>query len=308
MNNVKILPSLLIFAEVANKQSFTLAARQLGMSKSAVSQQLKRLEQHLGQQLLSRHTRGMSLTAAGEKLLSRCELLRDQVDLAFEELDNNKESPSGPFAITIPHSCERDIVIPALGQLCIEFPNIKPRVVVSDEVLDLIENNLDIALYGGELKDSNYRALPAGTVSEIFCATPAYVQKYGQAHRPDDLRKHRMIATSWQTNTLAIFKNSDLTEKTSLNIDYFASTNTLPAAQNMVLQGMGVALLPEFSSQALMASGDLVRVLPDYQGWQWPFYMIHRFHGEKPIHVTRFYQLVKYFFSKANSNRPRVVT
>jgi LysR family transcriptional regulator, transcriptional activator for aaeXAB operon len=177
MNNIKMLPSLLIFAEVSKQQSFTLAAKQLGMSKSAVSQQVKRLEIQTGQQLLSRHTRGMSLTTAGEKLLSRCELLQDQVNLAFAEIDSSKETPSGVFSITIPHSLEREIVIPALSQLCIEFPNIQPRLLVSDQMQDLIKNNLDVALSFGELKDSHYRALPVGVVGEIICASAVYVQR-----------------------------------------------------------------------------------------------------------------------------------
>lgn len=301
MNNIKLLPSLLMFAEVANKQSFTSAAKQLGMSKSAISQQVKRLEQHLGQQLLSRHTRGMSLTAAGEKLLNRCELLRNQVELAFEELNHSKETPSGTFSLTIPHALERDIVIPALNQLCIEFPGIEPKILVTDEVLDLIQGNLDVAIYGGELKDSNYRALPVGTMSEVFCATPTYVQKHGQMDKPNELLNQRLIAAPWQTSPLAIYKNNALSDKISIKLNYFANTNTLTSALEMVSQGMGVALLPELLIQTPIANGGLVRVLPKYQGCQWPFYMIHRFHGEKPVHVTRFYQLVKHFFSKANA-------
>jgi len=302
MNNINLLPSLLIFAEIANKRSFTLAAKQFGMSKSAISQQLKRLEEEIGQQLLSRHTRGMSLTAAGERLLSRCELLRDQVDLAFEELNHSKETPSGTFALTVPHTCERDIVIPALSQLCKEFPQIEPDLMVTDDIKDLIQDNLDVAIYGGELKDSNYRALPIGTVSEIFCATPAYVQKYGTLTKINDLHAHNIIATPWQKGALAVYMNNALAEKISVNLNYFAKTNTLPSALEMVLYDMGVALLPEFVIQSAVANGRLARVLPKYQGWQWPFYMIHRFHGEKPIHVSRFYQLVKHFFSKANTN------
>ncbi|VAW71271.1 hypothetical protein MNBD_GAMMA10-835 [hydrothermal vent metagenome] len=301
MNNIKILPSLLIFAEVANRQSFTLAAKHLGMSKSAISQQLKRLEQGIGQQLLSRHTRGMSLTAAGEKLLSRCELLRDQVDLAFEELNNSKEMPSGTFALTIPHAFEKGIVIPALRQLCIEFPQIEPEILVTDETKDLIKNNLDVAIYGGSLKDSNYRALPIGTVSEYFFATPAYTQKYGQLRKIDDLLKHQIIATSWQKGFLDIYKNNELSEYITVSCNFFAKTNTLPSALEMVLHDMGIALLPEFIVQPKFANENLVRILPEYQGRQWPFYMVHRFHGEKPLHITRFYQLVKHFFSKANT-------
>jgi DNA-binding transcriptional LysR family regulator len=302
MNNINLLPSLLIFAEIANKRSFTLAAKQFGMSKSAISQQLKRLEEEIGQQLLSRNTRGMSLTTAGERLLSRCELLRDQVDLAFEELNHSKETPSGTFALTVPHTCERDIVIPALSQLCKEFPQIEPDLMVTDDIKDLIQDNLDVAIYGGELKDSNYRALPIGTVSEIFCATPAYVQKQGPLTKIDDLHAHNIIATPWQKDALAVYMNNALAEKISVSLNYFAKTNTMPSALEMVLYDMGVALLPEFVIQSEFASGRLLRVLPQYQGWQWPFYMIHRFHGEKPIHISRFYQLVKHFFSKANTN------
>lgn len=196
MNNIKQLSALLIFAEVANRQSFTGAAKYFGMSKSAISQQIKRLEQDIGQQLLSRHTRGMALTATGEKLLRRCELLRDQVGLAFEELNHSKEVPSGTFAVTIPHSCEKDIVIPAISQLCLEFPEIEPKILVTDEPKDLIQNKLDVAIYAGELKDSNYRALPIGKIGEYFCASPTYRQRNGQPANVDELQNHRLIATS----------------------------------------------------------------------------------------------------------------
>jgi len=295
-----MLPALLMFAEVAKQQSFTLAAKHLGMSKSAVSQQIKRLEEHIGQQLLSRHTRGMSLTASGEKLLARCELLQDQVNLAFDELSSTKETPSGVFAITVPHSCEKDVVIPALNQLCIEFPNIEPKVLVTDEVKDLIKENLDISLHFGELKDSNYRALPIGSVGEIICASPVYLQKHGPIKTLDDLKRQRWIAAPWQKNSLALYKNSALAKSTTLEIPFFASTNTLPTTLEMVLHDMGMALLPEFTLQKNISDGRIVRVLPTFQGRQWPFYMVHRFQGEKPIHITRFYQLVKHFFAKAN--------
>ena len=302
MNNIKRIPSLLIFAEVANQRSFTQAAKKLGMSKSAVSQQVKRLEEDIGQQLLSRNTRGMSLTATGERLLDRCELLRDHADLAFEELNHSKEMPSGTFAITFSHPPEKDIIIPALKQLCLEFPKIKPVILVTDEPLDLIQNNLDVAIYAGELKDSNYRALPIGTASEVFCATPRYIQKQGLLTVPNDLLKHRFIATAWQKSIVPVFKNDALAEKISVTLDFFAKTNTQPCTLDMVLLDMGIASLPEYTIQTALTNGQLVRALPDYQGRQWPFYLVHRFQGEKPIHISRFYQLVKHFFNKASAN------
>jgi len=302
MNELKLLPSLLVFAEVANTKSFTQAANRLGMSKSAISQHVKRLEQHIGQQLISRNTRGMSLTATGERLLMRCELLRDQVDLALEELTITKAMPSGPFAITFPHSCEKDIVIPALKQLCIEFPKIEPRVVVSDKVLDLIQDKLDVAISAGDLKDSNYRALPVGSAPEVLFASPGYIHKSGAIKVPEDLKQHRWIPAPWHSDTINLYKDNALNQKLPLKLQAFAQVNALPGVVEMVLQNMGVTLLPEYAVQEAIKEGNIVRVLPHYQGRQWPFYFIHRFHGEKPLHVTRFYQLVKYYFVKANQS------
>ena len=299
MNNIKLLPSLLIFAEVAQQSSFTQAALRLGMSKSAVSQQVKRLEEEIGQKLLSRHTRGMSLTAAGKTLLERCELLQDQANLAFQELDSGQQKPSGEFAITIPHSCERLIVMPALRQLCIEFPDIQPRVVVSDEVRDLIDDKLDLSLTFGNLKDSSYRALPIGSVGEIICANPIYLNQHPPVKSLEDLKQHRWISAPWQTDQINLYRNDSLAEKIELQIVFFAQTNTLPSTVEMALHGMGMILLPEFAVQLHIESGHLTRVLPSHQGRQWPFYMVHRFDANKPVHVTRFYQLIQHFFNKA---------
>jgi len=300
MNNLKVLPSLLIFARVAKEQSFTEAAKQLDMSKSAVSQQVKRLEAHLGQQLLSRHTRGMSLTSAGSKLLDRCELLQDQVELALQAVDSSKNAPSGVFAVTTPYSCEKDIVIPALHQLCLEFPNIQPSILVSDEVQDLIKNKLDVALSFGELKDSQYRALPVGSVGEILCASSVYTQKNGPFKELAELEKQRWIPAPWQRQGLAVYEQGDSGKRHDLKVSFAASVNTMPTTVEMVLQGMGMALLPLFAVQELLATGRLTQVLPQYQGRQWPAYMVHRFQNDKPLHVTRFYELVKHFFAKAS--------
>ena len=296
-----MLAPLLTFAEVANKQSFTLAAANLGMSKSAVSQQVKRLEEHAGLQLLSRHTRGMSLTAAGERLLGRCELLQEQVNLAFEEITSSKEMPSGPFSITLPHSCETDIVIPALNQLCIEFPQLEPKVVVTDMTQDLIQDKLDVAIYAGELKDSNYRALSIGASDEVFCASPIYLQKHGPINTLEDVKKLRWISAPWQKTPIALHQADSPSQQQLLELNGFLETNTLTSTLEMVLREMGIALLPEFVLQNAFKDGRLVRVLPQYYGRHWPFHLVHSFHGEKPIHVTRFHQLVKYFFDKANA-------
>jgi len=303
MNNIKMLPALLAFAEVAKQQSFTRAAEQLGMSKSAVSQQVKRLEEQIGQQLLSRHTRGMSLTATGQTLLARCELLQDQVNLAFEAIDSSKATPSGPFAITLPHACEHDIVMPALKQLCVEFPQLEPTLLVSDEPQDLIANKLDVAIFAGDLPDSHYRALPIGTAREILCASPQYAQKHAPIKSVEHLQRLRWVAAPWQDSSITLFDGQSMAskrEKIELPVTFAAHSNTLPSALALVRFDMGAALLPEFVLQEGLATGELQQLLPSHSGRQWPFYMVHRFQGDKPLHVTRFHQLLSHYFAKAS--------
>lgn len=300
MNSVKLAPLLLIFVEVANKRSFTSAAKKLGLSKSAVSQQIKRLEESTGQQLLMRNTRGVELTAVGKTLLARSELLSEQLSMTLIELDNAKSEPSGRFKVSIPPFFESEIIIPVLRQLSLEFPKINPEVVVTGQWQDLIENNLDAAIFGGNIPDCDYRALSIGKVSEIFCASPRYLKQQGELKSIDQLSNHHYIATPWQHDNLQLF-NNEQTDNFQITIDGYAKANTLTTVHEMVLNDMGVALYPEFLAQADLASGRMVRVLPEVRGRAWHFYFLHQYKSEKPIHVSRFYQLLTYYFNKSNT-------
>jgi DNA-binding transcriptional LysR family regulator len=213
MNNIKLFPSLLVFSEVARRESFTKAANALKLSKSAVSQHISRLEDAIEMQLLRRNTRGVSTTAIGKKLLARCELLQDQIDLAFVELSNAEQAPSGKFSITLPHGLEKDVGVPALSQLCREFPGLEPEVLISDDKKDLINHQLDVAIYGGEPDDSNYRALPIGTMKEIFCASPNYLQRRGTPESFEGLLQHDWIAASWQSTPASVFEDTPQASK-----------------------------------------------------------------------------------------------
>ncbi|WP_204369132.1 LysR family transcriptional regulator [Methylocucumis oryzae] len=168
MNNIRHLNKLMVFAAVAQKGSFTQAAQLLGITKSAASQHIRQLESAMGIRVLNRSTRGVSLTALGEKLLLRCQLLEDHVEQVFAEITNASGDPQGRFAVTFPHSLEMGVVLPALEQLCNEYPRLEPVLIASDNTLDLIANQLDVALHVGALPDSGYRAIPVGTMTEIF--------------------------------------------------------------------------------------------------------------------------------------------
>ncbi|MDW6003295.1 LysR family transcriptional regulator [Vibrio mangrovi] len=297
MNSVKLAPLLLIFVEVANKRSFTEAARKLGLSKSAISQQIKRLEDALGQQLLVRNTRGVILTTVGEALLARSELLSEQLSLTLKELESSKAQPTGKFKISIPPFLEKDIVIPAISQLCLEFPGITPEVVVTGRWQDLVEHELDAAVFGGDLRDCDYRALSIGKVAEIFCASPRYLQRHAPVKHLEQLSEHRIIATPWQHDELQLFDNNQ-TNRRLFCVTHSAKATSLTTILEMALHDMGIVLFPEFLVQTELMQQRLVRVLPEIQGRAWHFYFLHQYQGEKPKHVSRFYELLKYYFDK----------
>jgi len=250
--------------------------------------------------VLNRTTRGISTTALGEKLLSRCHVLKDQVDLVLKDIANAEENPQGRFAITLPHSLECNVVMPAIEQLCLEYPGIEPELIVSDSSLDLVENNLDVAIHAGELTDSSYRALPIGTLTEIFCATPLYLNKNIMPVKLTDLAQLKWIATSWQKQKMPVY-DICTKEKSILELNQFSKVNNFPSALSMALRHLGVVLLPENVAKPLIQSGELVHIMKNYTGPLWPLYTVHAYQRDKPIHLTRFHQLVCNYFNNLTS-------
>lgn len=297
LNNIKHLSRLMVFAVVAKKGSFTEAAEELGITKSAVSQQIKLLESEIGQRLLNRTTRGVALTALGDKLLLHCRLLQDQVGMAFSDITNAGASPKGRFAVTFPYSLASTVVMPAIEQLCREFPGLEPDLHVSDKTLDLVANNLDVAIHIGALPDSSYRSLLIGTVVEILCASPIYLNRASLPTAPEALPDHRWIATSWQHRNTTLF-NEKNKEEVALNLTHFAHVNSLSIAIDMVLHHMGIALLPDIAVKPFFQSGELTHVMNGFTGPHWPVYFLHPYQQKKPVHINRFYQLIQIFFPK----------
>ena len=288
----------MVFANVAQKGSFTQAAAALGMTKSAVSQQVKLLESDLGIRVLNRTTRGVSLTALGEKLLVRCQILQDQVELAYADIANAEENPSGRFAITFPHALESIVVMPAIEQLCCEYPGLEPELVVTDRSLDLVEHNLDVAVHVGELADSSYRALPVGTMKEIFCATPLFLNRKTLPGKAEDLNDLPWISMAWQQPKMSIL-DVRTHEKSAVHLKQVARVNTLPSALELSRRHLGMVLLPDVIANPLIKAGELVHIMDTVTGPLWPVYTTHAYQYDKPVHLTRFHQLVCRYFDGA---------
>lgn len=281
----------MVFAAVAQKKSFTGAAKYLHVSKSSISQQISQLENQLGAALLNRTTREVSLTPLGTKLLERCTVLQDQLSLLFNDLDEAGVNPSGRFAVTFPHSLQSHVITPAIKQLLSEYPNLEPKLIADDKPLDLVEHHLDVAIHIGELPDSGYRALPVGSLSELFCASPRFLIKHKPILSAQDLTSQKWISTSWQRAKTTV-THLKLEKKEIIHLKEYAKCNTLTGAIDLALKDLGIVLVPDVVAKPLIQTGELVHIATDIQGPEWPVYTVHAYQQEKPIHISRFHQII----------------
>ncbi len=153
---------MMIFNEVIEQGSFTLAAEKPHLTKSGVSQHVSKLEKHLGVQLLIRSTRSLSLTDIGKQLFQRSAELKTLLDISIDEVTNLKHQPVGYLSITAPQALMPSAVLPAIKQLIKQFPKIKPRLIVDDGNQDIIKKGIDVAIRVGNLKDSDLKARRIG--------------------------------------------------------------------------------------------------------------------------------------------------
>ncbi len=279
---------MLVFDEVIKQGSFTAAAESLGHTKSAVSQYVTQLESGLGVRLLNRSTRQLNLTVVGQKLAERSEQLLELLSMTLEEVKSHELAPAGRIAITAPHAFEAGLVTPIIAHLCHEYPKLMPELMFTDERLDLLQNNLDIAISVGPQKDSNYHAIPIGTLDSILVASPGYLAK-----RPvmeTELESHHLVTLPWQLR--AVLQNNQ-GESVVFSADKQLKVNTSISAINSVKCGVGIGLMPSIFVQDDLDSGLLQRVLADYRGEMREVYALHSYQQQLPRVLRRFVDKLK---------------
>ncbi|WP_127716293.1 LysR family transcriptional regulator [Halobacteriovorax sp. HLS] len=296
MNNLKSFNSLIIFTEIAKFKSFTLAAKHMGLSKSSVSQQLTKLEKEVGQQLIKRNTRGLSLTPAGEILFKKTEHLNGQITNALKELNDFEEEPSGVFALSFPFFLESFVIIPAITALSREFPKLKYKLIMTDQLMDLVENDLDASIFAGNLPDSNYKVQDVGTTTEHFYLSKNSVAKINGNTIEKSIRDLKWLSVPWQKDLVLTSTNGS---KKKIQLEVFANCNNLMSSLHLAENDVGLVLLPDIVKERLQKNDKLVSVFEEYKGNTWKVKFLHSYNKDKPKYIDRFYQLAKYYFLKS---------
>ncbi|MCL6324592.1 LysR family transcriptional regulator [Pectobacterium polaris] len=257
----KQLQDMALFALVAECGSFTLAARKAGLAKSSLSLRISQLEQQIGLRLLNRTTRQLNLTFAGERYLIHCqEMLQasERADLAVQRLRDN---PSGRLRITSPAGLGSTLLARLTAEFQQRFPAVSLDVLISDDVIDLVQEGFDVAFRTGKPHDSSLIGRSLGQTPRYLLASPDYLARHSALLHPQQLQQHRCIAHHAWTEWL-LHRGSELYRW--LLPDSHITDNLL-YARECAIAGAGITLLPDFLCLDEAVSGKLVRVLPDWK-------------------------------------------
>ncbi|MCO3810915.1 LysR family transcriptional regulator [Pseudomonas aeruginosa] len=264
------LNDLLSFVAVAREGTFTRAAAQLGVTQSALSQSISGLEARLQIRLLTRTTRSVSPTAAGERLLNAIGNRFDEIEAELDELSALRDKPSGTVRITCGDHSQRTLLLPRLTPLLLEYPDIKVEFDINYGFRDIVADRFDAGVRLGDTIDKDMIAVPIGPpVRMAVVAAPAYFAAHPKPRNPRDLVDHNCINMRMQSGGGLYawdFQRKD--RHVNVRVDGQLIFNTSPNIVDAALAGLGIAWLPEEEFAPHIEEGRLLRVL---ENWCPPF-------------------------------------
>jgi len=262
------------FVAVAEEGAFNAAARRLNLTPPVVTRLVTALETRIGVRLLTRTTRKVALTEAGERLFNDGLRVLDELDEIEATAAGAHRTPRGLLRITAPVLFGQLYVLPVLREFLNAYPEVSSSTLFADRVVDLINEGLDVALRIGELPDSTLTATRVGTVRRITVAAPGYLADHGAPQTPEELADHRIIqpagleqAAQWPFVAGGKTSLARLTPRLSVN--------TVTAAIESAIAGWGVTRALSYQVADAIADGRLVEILRDWEDHELPIHLVH---------------------------------
>ena len=259
------LKRMAVFATVVDRGSMVAAAEVLGMTASAVSQQIRKLEDSTQVSLLHRTTRKLTLTEAGATFYQSCAQVLALAQQAEQRLAELRDAPVGELRIAAPVGFSGRRLSAALAPLLQAHSGLSLKLFFQDEQVDLVEQRIDLAIRVGHLEDSSLVARHIGDSRMLLCAAPSYLARKPSIGRPEDLLGQDWLAlnSDLQNSMLTLQGPGDEVQK--LRIESRVSCNNILAVRQFTLAGMGISLQPEQEIREELALGSLRVLLPDWQ-------------------------------------------
>jgi DNA-binding transcriptional LysR family regulator len=274
------LDDLRALVAVERERSFTKAAAKLGVSQSALSQTIRQLETRLGVRLLTRTTRSVSPTEAGERLLRVVGPRFEEIDAELSAVAELREKPAGTIRITATEYAIDSILIPKLAKPLREYPHIKVEMIVDYGLTNIVADRYDAGVRSGEQVAKDMIAVRIGPdLRMAVVGSPSYFKAYPEPKKPQDLIGHSCINLRLPTHdSLYAWEFERGSRELKVRVDGQLTFNATAQLLNAALVGLGLAYIPEGMVQAYIAKGRLVRVLAD---WCPPYSGYHLFYPSR---------------------------
>lgn len=270
-----------VYVKVVENGSMTAAARDCEMSTTMVGNHLRALEQRLGVSLLQRTTRRQRLTEFGTAYYQRCLEVLGLVAASERLAEDAQSQPNGTLRITAPPTFGSECLAPALAEFTRRNPQVNVDVVLSNQVLDFIENGFDVAIRLGTLQTSSLIARPLADYTLTICASPDYLQRRGTPLIPRDLEQHACLAFAYPAgDDWSVASNQwRLTAPDGVEDVVPVSgpliINSAAGLAQAALAGMGIVMLPDALVEQDLREGKLVKVIPDYHAPSRPMHLLY---------------------------------
>ncbi|KAA0929237.1 LysR family transcriptional regulator [Psychrobacter sp. ANT_H56B] len=266
MNTVDTIniQTLLFFIEVFDAQSFSVVARKEGVSASKVSRIIKQLEDSLGQQLFYRNTRAVIPTEAGRVFMRYAKSMTESMSAAQQELQDRTLEPGGLIRINAPVFFGQRHIAPWLPQLSAQYPKLQIDLSLTDDFIDPHHYATDVIFRIGTLHDSAFHARIFGEQTYHLAASPSYINTHGKLQVPADLTHHKCLVYKGSTGPNRWLFKTESEDWTPFLAPALLMSNNAESLLVSALKGMGIVLFPDWLIGEYLKSGELIKLLPDY--------------------------------------------
>ncbi len=281
------LEAMSVIIAVTETGSFSAASRRLRSPVATVSRKVAELESRLQAQLFQRSSRQMTLTDAGRSYIEACKRIIEQVDDAEREVSGEYRTPKGDLAVTAPWGLGHMHLVPIAVEFLNAYPDIALRLVLTDRVVNTIEENIDVSIRIGVLPDSNMIATRIGSVRFVLCASPSYLAARGHPKEPGDLCNHDCITVDSNAPQRS-WKFAQGGREIAAPIQSRLTVNDSEAAIDAAVAGAGIARVMSYKMEAARRSGALVAMLKDFELEPLPMHIVYAERKPVPLKLRAF--------------------
>lgn len=281
------LNDILIFVKVAQFESVSKAARSLGMSISTASRRLSVLESALGASLVRRSTRRVTLTPQGREYFNQCNQPLALIQDAERVLTQAQRRPEGVLRLTVPMTVGHDSFVEFLSRFSKQHVGIRIDLVITNQYLDLVADNIDLAIRFGELRESRLVASKLGNWIRYVAAAPEYLEGRKLPVEPHDLKSHDCVILNAKNNE-ADWDLFSGRRRVRLRVSGTMASHDCRSLAGFVLRGHGIGLLPSRECEGALAKGELVRLLPRWTSAAVPVFAVYPSRRFLPLRVSAF--------------------